>query len=83
MHTFLRNGFGIMSTQEKDTDYFGPQIERKAALTAAELRAVLAHLPNQVDAMTHSDSNFVYSSLSPQHHNLIRIPDDRSGDIWL
>ena len=44
----------------------GPQIERKAALTAAELRAVLSHLPNQVDAMTHSDSNFAYSSLSPQ-----------------
>ena len=63
--------------------HMGPQIERKAALTAAELRAVLSHLPNQVDAMTHSDSNFAYSSLSPHQHNLIRIPDDRNGDIWL
>ena len=63
--------------------HMGPQIERKAALTAAELRAVLSHLPNQVDAMTHSDSNFAYSSLTPHQHNLIRIPDDRNGDIWL
>jgi|GEM_PF-3995627 len=56
---------------------------RTHAISQAELQAVLAHLPHQVDSQADVDSNFASTPIHPKHASLMWIPRSSGKPLWL